>query len=713
MNYILNNEKPNRKEIGNKSFNLKKLEKMGLRVPNYITLTNSYFQEVTPSKLKKLANDLSFILPSKNGWAVRSSSICEDTNNISMAGKYKTLIIDNPENLVTAIYEVLESTNNQEEMAVIIQEFIEADYSGVVFSFNPINNQEDVVIEMAEGRGENIVGGLVNPFTYKEAKWNNSPPNLKEDLVNEIVSTINNVNNNFINEIDMEFCIKNNTIFWLQVRPVTTGFKKYKYKEIENNLPRLGGSWFLLDQCTEPVTPMIQDLDPAGLFKSRQWNTIFVDNYPYIQMRNDIVNKTNDNFTEVKKDWENIKNTFDPLFDNFRSKDFTNYSQKELWSELLKVRQVYKEFTGLYMDRNWMIIRRETSSKIIDFIKLAYGENTNIEHHLSNLSTELGTLTSLKVEALNRILKDVRRNSNQKVEYFLNDSPDFKKFLKDFGYEIPHPVAIHLHTLEEKPELLLERVKKIVDSNYKSTCISPRRWEEYAKNIADRLPEDRKIEFYETLEGYRDCLIRTEDDDYLLQKGAASTRKIVLAIGEFLCKKDFIDDVNDIFFLHATELEDMLLNRVPNKIDINSRKLDFKESQKLSPYPYLMAKSEFEENIGLNNISLKGIGVSSGEAEGEVYIIKNSLDRNEYENIPTNSIVIAPVLTPNLSYNLITASGIITEIGGFLSHGAIFAREIGIPAIVSVKNVMKSLKKGDKVRMNGEKGTIEIKIKEK
>ncbi|MEK5209701.1 PEP/pyruvate-binding domain-containing protein [Psychrobacillus sp. FSL H8-0510] len=705
---MVNAEEKNKNKIGNKSFNLKKLETMDLRIPKFITLTTSYLKEITYSELVLLANDLQTTIPSENGWAIRSSSIAEDTNNVSKAGKYKTIIINHPNNLPSAVYEVIGSNDSiQEEMAVIIQAFVEADYSGVVFSCNPISNQEDIVIELGEGRGENIVGGLVNPYIFKENKWNNTPQKLKVEVVEEIVSTVKRVKSEFVNEIDMEFCIKDNDIYWLQVRPVTTSFKKYKYEDIEKIRQKLSGKWFLLDQCTEPVAPLIQELDPAGLFKSRQWDTIFFDNYPYIQMLNNISDTTSNSFTDVKKDWETIKSTFEPFFDNLLEKEILTHTQKELWVELLQVRKVFREFTNVYMDRNWMMERRKASGKIIDFIKLANGENTNIDYHLSSLSTELGTLTSLKIEALNKVLIDVKRNINQDLEYFLNNSINFINFLKEFGYEVPYPVSIHLHTLSEKPDILLDRVKKMINSNFTSSIKTKVRWLEYAEEIRNKLPESKKEEFYEILEVYRYCLKRTEDDDYLLQKGAASTRKILLAIGKVLLRKKLIDTVNDVFFLQVNELEDMLVNDDTTKKDVKERILNFKESQKHLPFPILNAKAEKEENRILNNRIIKGVGVSAGEIEGVVYIVKNSLDRNEYSNIPANSIVVAPVLTPNLSYNLITAAGIITEIGGFLSHGAIFAREIQIPAIVAVNNVMSILKNGDKVRMNGKKGTIE------
>ncbi|MGU3442722.1 PEP-utilizing enzyme [Bacillus cereus] len=104
---------------------------------------------------------------------------------------------------------------------------------------------------------------------------------------------------------------------------------------------------------------------------------------------------------------------------------------------------------------------------------------------------------------------------------------------------------------------------------------------------------------------------------------------------------------------------------------------------------------------------LQGKTASLGKAEGMVYVINNVLDRSCYNQIPENSIVVAPVLSPSLTYNLLSVSAIITETGGFFSHGAIFAREKGIPAIVSVNSVMSILNTSDVVRIDADSGMIE------
>jgi pyruvate,water dikinase len=65
------------------------------------------------------------------------------------------------------------------------------------------------------------------------------------------------------------------------------------------------------------------------------------------------------------------------------------------------------------------------------------------------------------------------------------------------------------------------------------------------------------------------------------------------------------------------------------------------------------------------------------------------------------------VLTPNLTYAIISCAAIITEVGGFLSHGAIFAREMGIPAIVQMPGVTELLENGEEVLVDAEQGLIQ------
>jgi rifampicin phosphotransferase len=698
-----------RSDIGNKAFNLAVLEELGLYVPKWAVLPHTYLKLPTFSiNLLNLMGNLENLLPSPEGWAIRSSSILEDGINKTYAGKYKTLFISESSELLPAVKEVLNSRVENEEMAVIIQEFIKADYSGVAFSCNPVSGEDDIIIEMGAGSGENIVGGLINPMRYRNGYWEGEIPNIKRNLIDEIKEVITNLKLHFNGDVDVEFCIKDNILYWLQVRPVV---KSEKSTEIADR-SQLDGNWFLLDQCTEPVSPLIQELDPAGFFESDLWQTVFLNNYPYIQMKS--FNKPNHNKKEqidIMEDWHSIRNQYEPRFDQYLKENLDGFDFNELWENLKSRIEVYRNFTKRYMDRNWMLIRRTTSKKLSEMIKLALGDNVNVNVELAKLTTNLNTLTSNKVSLFNKLVSHIEDQYSEISLMELVNVPkisdDLKKFLNQFGYEMPHPVAIHLPMLKEEPEKVLNKARNLRSKSHRPGYVDED-WLFYAEQIKKHLSIDKAKEFDTLLATFRDCLIRTENDDYLLQKGAATIRVNLLEIGENLVSLKKLEQREDVFYLKSDEIFALIAGE-EIKTEIELRKAQFEKTRKIMPEQF--AGNDSDRSIKSKNQiqDLKGTGVSAGIAEGEVFVIKNPLDRNSYYNIPKNSIVVAPVLTPNLSYQLIAASAIITEVGGFLSHGAIFAREVGIPAVVAVPSALEVLRDGDWVRVNANEGSIERK----
>ncbi|MFL7941327.1 PEP/pyruvate-binding domain-containing protein [Priestia megaterium] len=201
--------------------------------------------------------------------AVRSSSALEDLENASFAGQYETILnVRNREELLTSIKECWASyfssvvqayaedkeiSLSNPQMGVLVQGMVEADVSGVIFSVNPITESEDeVVINVAYGLGEGIVSGGVTPdlfIIHKQTKSIVKELGLKEYKlvsgftgITKAVTTDKEKNEFSISDetalqllrltnqveqycqyaVDIEFAIKNEHIYLLQVRPVTT-----------------------------------------------------------------------------------------------------------------------------------------------------------------------------------------------------------------------------------------------------------------------------------------------------------------------------------------------------------------------------------------------------------------------------------------------------------------------------------------------------------
>lgn len=716
MFYTLNEAIGIRNKFGNKAENLVELLSLNLNVPDAILLPA--LKEISFLDLTTLSNELDVILPSPDGWAVRSSSFVEDSKQQSYAGKFATIMISKSDQLPQAVKEVLQSNDADQPMGVIIQKWIEPDYAGVVFSCDPITMHEGMMLEIVKGRGEKLVSGLVTPHLYKEDRWINGSVDIPRSLIEEINQTILHIKSKFGFHVDMEFCIKNDKLFWLQVRPVT----QLNGNQISSG-QEMQGEWYLLDQCTEPVTPLIQRLDPAGFFNMSLWNTVFIDHYPYLQMKELNKSANENSSTDVWDEWLEIRSKFEPKFDLFLKEDLTTKTQQELWNITLDRIKVYQEFVIRYMDRSWMMIRRKTGKALKKWIAQALGSNVSLDIELSKLTTGLQTITAVKTRRLNDLVQFAKQLPNpidllDQLDFQVDHpwTKRFNEFIQDYGYEIPNPVALHLPTLGEKPEELLNKIKGLIQYQCKSSVDENTEWEIQANNIQSMLSEKDREDFQSKLKLYRHCLLRTENDDDLLQKGAASIRYSLVELSQCLVHTKQLRKIDHLFMLLPKEVE-LLINQqseFQSQEVINQRLKQFEAAKRCIPAPILKDgrpyfksdTSEFDESV------LQGNGVSMGMANGEVFIIHNPLDRHSCQNIPNQSIVVAPILTPTLSYQLLSAGAVITEAGGFLSHGAIFAREARIPAIVGVENALQYLKSGDKVQVDAEKGVIKILEKE-
>ena len=102
---------------------------------------------------------------------------------------------------------------------------------------------------------------------------------------------------------------------------------------------------------------------------------------------------------------------------------------------------------------------------------------------------------------------------------------------------------------------------------------------------------------------------------------------------------------------------------------------------------------------------LQGIAASSGQIEGRVKVLHNLQQMTE---IDAQTILVVPYTDSGWAPFLARAGGLIAEVGGQLSHGAIVAREYGIPAVMDVHNATQILRDGQRVRIDGQEGLVEV-----
>jgi phosphoenolpyruvate synthase/pyruvate phosphate dikinase len=135
---------------------------------------------------------------------------------------------------------------------------------------------------------------------------------------------------------------------------------------------------------------------------------------------------------------------------------------------------------------------------------------------------------------------------------------------------------------------------------------------------------------------------------------------------------------------------------------VYTAKLSFDKARRSAPKWSLDEQTSVNENATTGQV-LRGLPGSPGTASGRCFLVRGPEDFGQF---PAGSILVARTTNPAWTPLFYSASGLITESGGPLSHGAVTAREMRLPAVMSVRGVMTRLKNEDSVTVDGNRGTV-------
>ncbi|WP_445627733.1 phosphoenolpyruvate synthase [Nostoc sp. DSM 114167] len=236
----------------------------------------------------------------------------------------------------------------------------------------------------------------------------------------------------------------------------------------------------------------------------------------------------------------------------------------------------------------------------------------------------------------------------------------------------------------KKEQELLERLKQLPDGEQKS---------EETK---------RMIRLIRNFIGYREYPKYGIVNRYFVYKQA------LLKEAEQLVQTNIINEKEDIYYLTFQELREVVRT---NKLDyqiIGKRKDEYKLYEKLTPPRVITSDGEIiagrykRENLPAEAII--GLPVSSGVIEGRARVILNMEDAD----LEDGDILVTSFTDPSWTPLFVSIKGLVTEVGGLMTHGAVIAREYGISAVVGVDNATKLIDDGQRIRVNGTDGYIEI-----
>ncbi|WP_025723216.1 phosphoenolpyruvate synthase [Paenibacillus polymyxa] len=236
----------------------------------------------------------------------------------------------------------------------------------------------------------------------------------------------------------------------------------------------------------------------------------------------------------------------------------------------------------------------------------------------------------------------------------------------------------------KKEQELLDRLKQLPDGEQK------------AKETK------RMIDLIRNFIGYREYPKYGMINRYYVYKQA------LLKEAEQLVQASVILEKEDIYYLTFEELHEVVRT---NKLDyqiIRKRKDEYKLYEKLTPPRVITSDGEIiageykRENLPAE--AIVGLPVSSGVIEGRARVILNMEDAN----LEDGDILVTAFTDPSWTPLFVSIKGLVTEVGGLMTHGAVIAREYGLPAVVGVENATKLIKDGQRIRVHGTEGYIEI-----
>jgi rifampicin phosphotransferase len=650
-----------------------------------------------------------------------------------------------------------DSHSDQTPMAVVVQRQVSADVAGVLFTESP-KNPNEILIEAAPGLGDNVVSGREAPDVFRidsetggiiESRSPRERPSLTSENIKELWRLARRVAAHFGAPQDIEWAISNNNVFLLQTRPITTInrelLQKNRVEGIREALAQSARGPWLMHNLAETIshpTPLTWSVirkfmsgsggfgaiyrglgfDPApGEFLELIGGKIYTDlslapglfgrEFPFYY---------DAELARLNPDAAQLPPSLPrgSWISRLRAGLLMRNARRQIDAESIDLdrrlrKQIIPEFTRWCAEEKkrdlsqlaaeeWIAIWREREHRLFndlapqvlltnfiaaialqrlrDFIATRFRDEPT--DPLAQLFSSTGEVD--ETIAADAALREVSRGRRSLANW-----------LEQYGHRAVGEFDLAVPRWREIPDALLAYANQLRD--VANPLERHRQRTEHAKQRLEALPVHIAHSLQRKVDLARRYLVFRESGRHYLMLGYDLLRDMVLDASRRLKV--------DVAWLTFDELPESLREGVVPQEKIDQRKLEYVVEQRIN-LPHFIDRSCLSE-LG-NSPQLEasdcvaGLGISSGFASGPARIVESPLTAN---NLGKGYVLICPSTDPQWSPLFFNASALVLENGGALSHGAIIARELSLPAVV-VPNAMRMFADGEEVFVDGSKGLI-------
>lgn len=420
----------------------------------------------------------------------------------------------------------------------------------------------------------------------------------------------------------------------------------------------------------------------------------------------------------------NAKTYFDKVDEfaiTFVNKGFANLSDNDLINYVKAIQRMVHEFSPVF----FACAMSADMNPLIKTLTKYFPDRTKV---LANaLMTGQGDITSAEHGYRLAEMAEIAREDEAARDYFARSGfepytwekelPDespfkqlFRKFLAEYGHRGIYEMDIYNPRWREDPSYLLQVIKSTLETANPGELKEQQKaragevWQEVEQGV----PSSQRGKIRRQLEQAVKGMELREMAKSELVKIYGNMRIVSLEIGHRLQKRGILAAKADVFHCSWSELCSIL------KGDWNGRGLEMlvmerkqcrQKMEALSPPDFFIddAPQYIEPVSQTLGQALKGLGVSAGRASGTACLLYHP---HQGKKLKAGDVLVAPTTDPGWTPLFLRAAAIVVESGGAGSHGAIVAREYGIPAVLNIPGVIHLIKDGQSVVVDGDQGKV-------